>query len=91
MIPWRRAVVAGLVFALAGFASAQAAKPAVCDGKHRRAVNIHGSVLGDVPPAAATAGQSDRTRKSPTAANAAQSSPAKVSQAGPGPLWFPSC
>lgn len=91
MIPWRRAAVIGLVIALAGCASAQAAKPGVCDGKHRRPVNIHGSVLGDVPPAAASAGQPAPTLKPPTAANAAQSSPAKVSQAGPGPLWFPSC
>lgn len=74
--------------ALGGCASAKTAKVAVCDGKHRRPVNIHGSVLGDVPPAVASAGEPVKPAAAP--ARAAQPKPAKLS-ATAGPLWFPSC
>ncbi len=75
---------------LAGCASAQASKPPVCDGRHQRAVNIHASVLGEVPPAIANASQPARPA-APPPQNNAQAKPANVSAAGPGPLWFPSC
>jgi hypothetical protein len=87
----RLGYVLGLALTLSGCATAEATKPALCDGKHRRAVNIHGSVLGQVPAVAATAGRPDRTHKPPTAASTAQPGPAKVSQANSGPQWFPSC
>jgi len=44
------------VLALAGCAGA-AEKPPVCDGEHRRPVNIHGSVIGEAPGAADGADQ----------------------------------
>lgn len=87
-----RALSCGLaaLLALSGCASAQSAKPPVCDGRHRRPVNIHGSVLGEVPPAIAAASQ-PQPAAAPPAQNKAQAKPAKVSAAGAGPLWFPSC
>ena len=78
------------LLALAACASAQASKPPVCDGLHRRAVNIHGSVLGEAPPAIANASQPARPA-GPPPQNNAQAKPVKVSAAGAGPLWFPSC
>jgi hypothetical protein len=43
-------LVMALATALAGCASISGSNAPVCDGKHRRAVNLHGSVLD---PAAA--------------------------------------
>lgn len=86
-------LLAGLIplVALGACASAQAAKPAVCDGKHRRPVNIHGSVLGDVPPSAASAGQPSPTPKPASAQAAPQAKPQKVSAADALRPPFPSC
>jgi hypothetical protein len=38
-------LIVALATALAGCASTGGGAPPVCDGKHRRAVNLHGSVL----------------------------------------------
>jgi hypothetical protein len=93
MRPARRALILRLIplFALGACASAQAAKPATCDGKHRRPVNVHGSVLGDVPTSAATLGQPIRDAKSASAPTAPPAKPQKVSAAGAGASSFPSC
>jgi hypothetical protein len=89
----RRTLLLGLIplVALGACASAQAAKPAVCDGKHRRPINIHGSVLGDVPPSAATAGQPARNPTPASTQAAPQPKPQKVSAADPSGRSFPSC
>jgi len=74
-----------------GCASANTTKLASCDGHHRRAVNIHGSVLGEVP--AIAAGQQP-TPAAPRASTATTSRPAakptRVSVADGAP-WYPSC
>lgn len=90
---WRKTILFAIIPAvtLGGCASAATSKVAVCDGKHRRPVNIHGSVLGEVPPAVASAGQTPAPSAATPARPSSQSKPAKVSAAGPGPLWFPSC
>lgn len=56
---------------LTGCATAEAEKPAICDGKHRRPANIYGSVLPDIPlpgaPAAPAAGSAGPAGSDPPA------------------------
>lgn len=54
MIPRKQPLALALLLALAGCANKPIGKPPTCDGKSRRPVNIHGSVLGDVPATANT-------------------------------------
>lgn len=76
--------------ALGGCATARATKVAVCDGRHRRPVNVHGSVLGAVPPSVAAAAQTAPSAAQRPAQTTVPSRPAKVSAVA-GPLRFPSC
>lgn len=78
------------VIVVGGCASANTTKPAACDGRHRRAVNIHGSVLGEVP--AAAAGQQSKTSSPANTATTSRQAvkPTRVSVAH-GTPWHPSC
>jgi hypothetical protein len=79
------------MIALGGCASASTTKVAACDGRHRRAVNIHGSVLGEVP--AIAAGQPSKPgapRASTATTGRPAAKPTRVSVAD-GTSWSPSC
>jgi hypothetical protein len=79
------------LLALASCASANTTKLAACDGRHRRAVNIHGSVLGEVP--AVAAGQAPKAtapRAAPASTTPPSTKPTRVS-AAEGTPWYPSC
>jgi hypothetical protein len=78
------------LIAVAGCASANTTKLAACDGRHRRAVNIHGSVLGEVTAVAGGQAKPAASRPSAATVNRPAAKPTRVSVAG-GTPWYPSC
>jgi hypothetical protein len=83
-------VTVALLIGVGGCASAHTTKLAACDGRHRRAVNIHGSILGEVPAIAAGQQPAPAPRPSAGSPSPQAAKPTRVSVAN-GTPWHPSC
>lgn len=79
-----------LLIGVGGCASAHTTKLVACDGRHRRAVNIHGSVLGEVPAIAAGQQPAPAPRAGASSPSPQAAKPTRVSVAN-GTPWHPSC